>query len=241
MFALLVSLHTIFAPVPAAPVHYKLINKSTVDLGMGGMPPIALTMTAFVSITMTDSAAGKVANVVIDSSTFDAGEMGAAMAGAMGDSPNGVTLRAFVVNGKLLQQVTPSAMNVQAMQLAPAIQLLLSGTRSAHAGDTWTDSTVADTSVSAMATKASLLTQWKATAGTAGAMQYDGTVTGTTSVGGGQMQLEMQTTGTSHVTTRVGQLPATATSASSGSGSMNMGGQAMTMKLSTEVSATLIP
>ena len=66
MFVLLVSLHTIFAPVPAAPVHYKLINKSTVDLGMGGMPPIALTMTAFVSITMTDSAAGKLANVVVD-------------------------------------------------------------------------------------------------------------------------------------------------------------------------------
>lgn len=241
MFALLLSWHTIFAPASVAPVHYRLVNKSTVDLGMGGMPPIALTMSAFVSITMTDSAAGKVASIVIDSSTFDAGEMGAAVAGAMGDSPNGVTLHAYIINGKVQHQLTPSTMNLQAMQLAPAIQLILAGTRAAHAGETWTDSTVADTAVSAVSTKASLVTQWKATAGSAGAMQFDGIVTGTTTVGGGQMQMDMQTTGTSQITARAGQLPAIATSSSSGSGNMNMAGQAMTMKLSTEVSATLLP
>jgi len=241
MFALLVSLYTFITPLPAAPVHYKLVNKSTVDLGMGGMPPIALTMSAFVSITMTDSATGKVASIVIDSSTFDAGEMGAAIAAQMGDSPNGVTLHAYIINGKVQQQITPSTTNIQAMQLAPAVQLLLSGMRSAHAGESWIDSTLADTAVSAMATKASLVTEWKASAGAAGAMQFDGTVTGTTSVGGGQMQMDMQTSGASHLTTRLGQLPTVATSASSGSGNMNIGGQAMTMKLSTEVSATQIP
>ena len=241
MFALLLSLHTLFGPTPLVPVHYKLVNKSTVDLGMGGMAPIALTMSAFVSITMTDSAEGRVANVVIDSSTFDAGEMSAAIGDQMGGSPNGVTLRAYFINGKIQQQITPSTMNLKAKQLAPVIQLLLAGTRTAKPGDAWTDSTVADTAVSAMTSKASLVTLWKASSGANGTMEFDGTVTGTTTVGGGQIQMDMQTSGTSHASRRPGQLPSTATAATSGAGNMNMGGQSLTMKLSTEMSATLIP
>ena len=240
MFALLLAVHTIIGPVPVAPVHYKLVNRSTVDLGMGGMGPIALTMSAFVSVTLTDSAAGRVANVVIDSSTFDAGEMGAAIAGGMGASPNGVTLHAYLINGKT-QSLSPSAPNVQAMLLASAVQLLLTGTHGAKAGDAWVDSTVADTAVSAMTSKASLVTAWKATGAAGGTMQLDGAVTGTTTFGGGQMQMDMQTIGTSRVNGRAGQLPDTASSSTSGTGNMNMGGQAMTMKLSTEMSVTLIP
>lgn len=241
MFALLISVHAFAGVSPQAPLHYKLVNKSTVELSMAGAPPIVLTMTAFVSIMMKDSAAGRVAAVVIDSSTFDAGELGAAMAGQMGDDPKGVTLHAYVVNGKVQHAVTPSTMNLRAMQLAPAIQLLLSGTRAARSGDSWVDSTVADTAVSAITSKASMVTLWKAASGASGAIDFDGTVTGTTTVGGGPVQMDMQMTGTSHLSTRAGELPTIATSTTSGSGSMNMGGQSMTMKLATEVSVALIP
>jgi len=240
MLALLLSLHALAGPGPVDPVRYKLVNKSSVDLGMGGMGAIELTMSAFVSITLSDSAGGRIAHVVIDSSTFDAGQMAAMMQGQMGDDPKGVSLHAYFVNGKA-KSIVPSAQNVQAMQLVSAVQLLLAGTRTSKAGDSWVDSTVADTAVSAMTTRASLVTQWKASPAGAGAVQLDGAVTGTTTFGNGQMQMDMQTTGTSHITTRPGALPSVATSSTTGSGNMNLGGQSMTMKVGTEVSATLIP
>jgi hypothetical protein len=240
MLTLLLSLHLLGGPVPPrAPVHYHLTNRVSVEMTM--MPaPIVLLQSAYVTISLTDSAAGQVARVVIDSSTFDAGQFGAAMAGQMAEDPKGVTLHAYIVNGRALS-IDPSAPNVQALQLIPALQLLFSGTRAAKSGDSWVDSTLADTTASSAVTKASVITSWKASSAPDGATQLDGTVTGTMTMGAGAMQLEIQTTGSSHVTSRARQLPTSATASNSGQGNMNAGGQAIPMKVSTDLSATLIP
>jgi hypothetical protein len=239
MLMLLLALHTPIRPTPVAPRQYHLINKVTVEMAM--MPaPIMLTQSAFVSISTTDSAAGQIVTITIDSSSFDAGAMTANLQAQMGADPKGVVLRAYVVNGRIASSIDPSMANLQAMQLVPAIQLLLAGTRASKPGDSWVDSTIADTSAaSAGMTKAAVITSWKVSDGAAGAMQFDGDVTGTMTISA--MQMDIQTTGSSHVTARPRELPTMATSQTTGQGNMNMGGQALTMKVSTDVSATLVP
>ncbi len=239
MLMLLLALHTPIRPAPPAPSRFHLTNKVTVEMAM--MPaPIVLMQSAFVSISSADSAAGQLVTIVIDSSSFDAGPMTATLQAKMGADPRGVKLTAYVVNGRIASSIDASRPSIQAMQLVPAIQLLLAGTRTSKPGDSWVDSTVADTAAaSAGMTKASVITSWKASGGAAGAMQFDGDVTGTMTISA--MQMEIQTTGSSHVTARPRELPTVATSMTTGQGNMNMGGQAITMKVSTDVSATLVP
>jgi hypothetical protein len=239
MLMLALALHTPIRPTPAASPQYHLINKVTVEMAM--MPaPIVLMQSAFVSISTRDSAAGRIVTIVIDSSSFDAGPMTASLQAQMGADPKGVKLTVYVVNGRIASSIDASTQSLQAMQLVPAIQLLLAGTRTSRPGDSWVDSTVADTSAaSAGMTKASVITSWKASNGTDGAMQLDGDVTGTMTISA--MQMEIQTTGSSHVTARPRELPTVATSLTSGQANMPMGGQTITMKVSTDVSATLVP
>src|SRR5947207_1681269 len=110
MSMLLLFVHLI-GPTPAAPQRYHLTNKVSVEMAM--VPaPIVLSQSAYVSITLTDSAAGRVAHIVIDSSAFDAGQYGAMMQGQMGEDPKGVTLHAYVVNGRAIS-IDPSAQNAQ--------------------------------------------------------------------------------------------------------------------------------
>jgi hypothetical protein len=235
MLSLLLSL--VSPSNPAPPLQYHLLTKATVDV-MG--TPVVLSMSAYVTITVTDSSYGHVASIAIDSSTFDGGQMGAMLAGQAGAGATGVTLRAFYANGKI-SDVTASSDNMQAMTLVPAIQLLLSATRSAKAGESWVDSVGADTTTAAtQMMRANLVTAWKASAGQGDALQLDGTVTGVTAFGNGTMQAEIPTTGTSHATGRPGQLPTLATSTRAGQGSMNVGAQALPLKVGTEMSATLI-
>jgi hypothetical protein len=237
MLMLLLALHIPIPPAP--PAHYHLTNKVAVEMAM--MPaPIVLMQSAFVSISRIDSAGGQFVTVVIDSSSFDAGPMTASLQAQMGADPKDVKLTALVVNGRIASSIDASVPNLQAMQLVPAIQLLLAGTRTSKPGDSWVDSTIADTSAASSGmTKAAVITSWKASNGAGGAMQFDGDVTGTMTISA--MQMEIQTTGSSRVTARPRELPTVATSQTSGQGNMNMGGQTLTMKVSTDVSATLVP
>jgi hypothetical protein len=53
--------------------------------------------------------------------------------------------------------------------------------------------------------------------------------------------MDMQVTGTSHVTTMPGELARSATSSGTGSAALNMGGASLPMKVTTEVTTTLLP
>ncbi len=236
MLMLLLALHT---PRPAAPpARFHLVNKSTVVIGDGAQT-IVMTLSAFVSVTTRDSADGQLAHVLIDSTTFDAGDITAMLPPQLLESAKGTSLDAFFRNGKAVQ-LTPSAAIAQTMQLAPAVQLLLVGTRMTKAGDTWVDTTRSDTTIASGTAKGSQITAWTATTNPAGGMDLTGTVHGTTSVGG-MMQMEMQITGTSHVTGMPGTLPRSAASSGSGEATANVGGGSMVMKVVNDVTVTAIP
>ena len=227
------------APGAPAAARYHMVNRSTVVVGDGAQT-IVMTMSAFVSVTMRDSADGHVAHVAVDSCSFDAGEMTAMLPPQLLESAKGTSLDAFVRNGRMIH-VVPSSSVMQTMQLVPAVQLVLVGTRATHAGDSWVDTTHSDTTVAVASAKGTQVTSWTAAASPGGGLDITGAVNGTTSVGGGMMQLEMQMTGTSHVTGSAGELPRSASSSTSGAGTAGAGGGSMAMKLVNEMTVTSIP
>lgn len=236
MLALLLAVHAATGPGPGPVLHYRIVNRSTVDAGPG-TTPLVLTMSAFVEISVTDSASGQVANVTVRWSRFDAGVMATSLPPQLLEDATGMTLRGFAVNGRTAS-VAVAAENLQAMQLVSAIQLLLAGTRSARDGERWIDSTSADTAVVTAASTTLLVTRWAANRTAGGKVQFDGTATGTTTLAAGAMQLALQTSGTSHLAVADGQLPLTVTSVASGQGTMSLGAAAVPVKVRTEVSAT---
>lgn len=235
MFPLLLLLHPSTAPAPVQRLQYHLVNRSSVDIGTG-MAPLVLKMSAYVTITFTDSAAGRIADVAIDSSAFDGGVMSGAMPSQLLDDPRGVVLHAFFVNGST-RFATLSAPNMQAMQLIPLVRLIIAGTRSADAGDSWVDSTTADTATRATSV-ARMITSWTVRRGL-GTAQFTGAITGSMSLGMAATNLELQTTGDGRATARNGQYPTIATARTAGHGKMVVAGNVVAVSVQTEATATL--
>ncbi|MGH7592707.1 MAG: hypothetical protein ACRELE_02495 [Gemmatimonadales bacterium] len=236
-------------PAPAAPVRYHLTTKSTTEVDMSamgqGVQSFPMALSAFISVTVSDSGFGRVVHVVIDSSTFDAGPAAAYLPPAMSASPNGAVFHFYAVNGKPTTALVPSPATFQAAQLAPAITLLLPGLHSAKPGDSWsdttrTDTTIAQTDVSAT-TAGTSVTTWTAKSADDGIRQLDGVTTSRAAVGGASMKMDLKMTGTVHATAPTGQLATAATAMSFGQASMNVAGNAIPMKMMVEISATLLP
>jgi len=238
MVALLLAMHTVPPPAPLR-LHYRVVSSSTIDLG-GGTAPLVLKLSAFVAITLTDSAAGQVANVNIYWSAFDGGAMAASLPPQLQADPKDVTLHGYFRDGQPILLV-PSAPNLQVMQLIPAIQLVLTGTRTVKPGDRWIDSTIVDTSSAASSTRKRLITTWTVTPGAGTAAEIHGAIAGTTTLAAGAMRLEIPTTGTSRITTNSGAQAKSASSVTSGQGDLKLGTETVLMKVRNEMSATLFP
>lgn len=227
------------------PMHYKIVTKTTsnIDLSAMGAPSqsISMAVSAWVSVTLSDSAGGKLAHIVIDSSSFDAGELTAMLPPEATASAQGATFHIFLVNGKPTTPMLPTPASIQAGQLVPGIELLLAGVRATRAADTWTDSAKTDTSLAEASAAISRVTTWTAKAGANGTVEVDGKWTGTTSVGGGgPMKMDMLMTGTTHISGVPGGL-SVGTSTGSGQANMNISGNAIPMKVTMDVATSATP
>ena len=88
MLSLLLALHLLPGPVPTPDTtRYLIVTKvsSLVDLSAVGQAVTTITMTtsAYVTVALSDTAGGRLAHVVVDSSTFDAGQYTDQMPAAM--------------------------------------------------------------------------------------------------------------------------------------------------------------
>jgi hypothetical protein len=248
MLLALLALHSLAGPGPVpvrVPLHFKISAKTTtvVDLSAMGQPSqnVIMTVGGFVSATTTDSAGGVVASIVVDSSTFDAGEFTAALPPEMTASSKGTVFHVFLVNGRPAAAVSAKPATVQSAQLLAGVELLLAGLRPRTANESWVDTAKTDTTVAQGTAAGTRITTWKASPGTAGRIQLDGSYTGTTTVGAGPMSGEMKMTGTSHVLAMPGMLSESGTLSGGGQANMNMQGQSIPMKVTMEVTATAIP
>ena len=248
MLTLLLSLHLIAGPGPVpvrAPMHYTIVAKTNteVDLSAMGQPSqtIAMTVSGFVSVTLTDTVGGTWADIAVDSSTFDAGMFTAQMPPEMTASSQGTRFHVFLVGGKPAKPISAVPVSVQAAQLVPGIELLLGGMTPRTATASWVDTTRSDTTVEQGTAASVRVTTWAAKAGDNGRLQLDGTWIGTTTVGAGPTKMEMQMTGAVHVTGMPGALTETGSSTGSGQATMNIGGNQIPMKVTTEVTTSATP
>ena len=246
MLMFLLALHTIGGPAPKPPAaHYRIVTKTTseVDLSAMGQPSQSVVMvtSAFVSITVSDSAAGRIAHIMVDSTSFDAGPLTSQMPPEMTANAKGTIFHVFVVNGHAMSQLTPVPASLQAAQAVNGLELLLAGFRTSKAGDRWVDTMTTDTTLSEGAAKGSRISTWTAKAGDGGSVQFDATWSGTTTVKAPTGQIEMKMSGTSSVLTAGGQLARSVSSTGIGSASMAVGGMSIPMKVTTEVTGTTLP
>ncbi len=245
MLALLLAALGPVAPVRMDTAHYHITSttKSDLDLSALGQPDqsVVITVSAFVSVTLDDSAGGKAVHVRIDSSSFDGGSAAQYLPPEMTADPRGAEYDVMVVHGRPASRVVPTPMSMQAAQLAPAVALLFAGLRTAHAGDTWVDTVRSDTTIANATSTGNTVTTWTVKPGTGDALEFDGTWIGTTSVGSGQMQMDLQVNGTNQATAASGTLATHATSTGTGKATMNLAGQAVPMLVTTHLAADRLP
>ena len=96
-------------------------------------------MTSFIAMTMSDSAAGQLVTIVLDSMHLDGGEMLRRFEARM-KAPPGTVLHAYLVGGRLQGGVQSAAHTAMAKQLEEAIGLMfVPSPVNAKTGDTWSD------------------------------------------------------------------------------------------------------
>ncbi|MBM4186096.1 MAG: hypothetical protein FJ206_02180 [Gemmatimonadetes bacterium] len=150
---------------PAAPrtIRYKIEtkNEQVVDLTGAGGPKQEVTMNqiALVSVTLTDSAGGRVMHVVIDSVTSDvpAPDMASALAGA-----KGAWIHGFLDSWG---RATMTAASTDANEIVGEFRSMFARffpvmRPGAKAGDTWTDTATVDTKTPNRAMKTTRVTNF---------------------------------------------------------------------------------
>ncbi|MGH7584392.1 MAG: hypothetical protein ACREL5_14320 [Gemmatimonadales bacterium] len=247
MLPLLLAIHAMSgpAPRPAAASRYKIVSTTVTDIDATSLGQAAVTYTmtlsAYVSITVSDTSGGQLAQVVVDSSTYDAGDLTAMLPDAMREDAKGSVFHIYVVNGTAASSLVPTPMNLQAMQLVSGIEMLVKGMRQAKAGDSWVDTVRTDTTVAESAATGLRVYTWTAKPGAGNAMEFDANWTGSTKVGAAAVQMDMQLAGTSQLTTVPGMLASSATTTGSGHANMSMAGNTLPIKFKTDVTVNAVP
>lgn len=210
MLAGLMMLASIAAVTPQqGPMRYKIDLKTTqeVDLSAMGGPKQEsdLTASAWVTVTMSDTAGGKVAHIVVDSLVATpTGMMAQQMSEAAITEAKGAFFHLYVVNGKVSGTPKPSIENAALGMVQQSLSLLFPGHKmGAKIGDSWSDTTKTDASTDAGTQTGTTVTEWKVLSmeGDGYVMQGESTGSMTATQGGGELNIATKMTGTQKVTT----------------------------------------
>lgn len=210
MLAGLLALATTFGALtsPVGPLRYKIEMKSSqeVDLSaMGaGKQSGDLSITAFVSMTMSDSGAGQLAHVVVDSmAVTPTGMMAQQMDPSLGASAKGGFFHLYVINGKVEGTPKPSdAANLALSTLGQAVTALFPGTTKPglKAGESFVD-TANVSAIDAQGTRSNVtITNWSLKSMQGDAMMLDGVTSGKMTIDGGANAISGTVKGTRSMT-----------------------------------------
>lgn len=194
---------------PQAPVRYKIDLKTSqeVDLSaMGGPKQVSdMTASAWVTVTMSDTAGGKLAHLVIDSLVATpTGMMAQQMTDEAIAEAKGAFFHLYVVNGKVSGTPKPSIESPVLGMVQQSLSLLFPGHKmGAKVGDTWSDTTKSDTSNEGGSQTGTTVTEWKvlSLAGDGYVMEGESKGSMTATQGGGELNIATKMTGTQKVTT----------------------------------------
>lgn len=193
MLAGLLALMTAITPGPA-PLHYKVELKTgqEADLSAMGGPKQQgdVTVVAFLSVTMSDSGAGQIAHVVVDSMTLTpTGMLTQAYDASLAGTAKGGFFHVYVVNGKAQGTPKPSiADNAAISVLGQAVTMLFPGTKAgAKAGDTFADTATSSVDNPQGTQHTTTVTTWTVKGTEGDALVFEGTSDGKLTMDGGQM------------------------------------------------------
>ena len=120
-----------------APLRYKIVTRTNTDIDLTaagqGSQTIALVSTTFVTVNLSDTAGGQLANIVVDSSAFDGGAIAAQLPPAMLAIPRERPSISLSSMASRSRPILPTPMSVQAVQAAGGIELFLTGLRTPEA------------------------------------------------------------------------------------------------------------
>ena len=160
---------------------------------------------------MSDTTGGRLAHVVVDSATVEAGPMSAMLPDSMTHIKPGTAYHFFLVRGKPAEGYTPGGLgegevNMASAQIVPGIQLLfLAGAHDIAVGTSWVDSVRTDSTMTAGNTGAQVhtnilsTTTWSVTGKSGDDFVVDGVTAGTTIMNMMGNEIQGTTTGTEHL------------------------------------------
>lgn len=180
---------------PQDTIRYAFDSKIDQDVTSPEAPlQNTLTLRGWLSVVMRDTAGGRIAVVIIDSSAAEASN--AMIPLDMLKIPNGLTLRLHVVDGEIVDtdMAEPTMGSIQGMGI---VALLFSAPKSDGAvGHAWADTVVVDSTVAGGTMHVRTVNNWKLVARDGDVMTVEGSTDGnmTGDMGGGGMTAK--TTGT---------------------------------------------
>ena len=194
---------------PTAPMRYKIDFKSSqeVDLSAAGAGKqmSELTASAWITVTMSDTAGGQLAHVVVDSLTATpTGMMAQQITDEAIAAAKGALFHLYIVNGKVQGTPKPSVESAALAVVAQSVTLLFPGAKTGlKVGETWTDTTRNDATTDAGTQTGSTVLLWKVLSMEGDAYVLEGAATGTMTAqqGGGELNISTKSTGTQKVTT----------------------------------------
>ena len=241
------------------PLHYKVESSVITDVDMSGMgmatQHIVVKSIGRISVTLSDTTGGKLAQVVVDSIDFDGGEM-LQQAIAMGSIPpeaaasgKGATIHCYLPSGSPPSCNPPSTPAISAASLMSAFPILFAGIKStAKVGDARADATSGDTTIATpglgnMAGKVTTETKWKATAQSGKDLVLEAATTGTltATIPGGAGTMEMTTTGMQHLVGSPGRPMHEATATNKATGKLTMMGSAIPVTATSTITIVGLP
>lgn len=172
-------------PDHGAPVKYKVTLNVSQSLDTGDQQMAStLSSVAFIAVTMSDTTGGQIANIVVDSVTFDAdGMLGGQFTAPMISAAAGQSLRAYIVDGKVSGapqwSVAVEENPVLATVGGSAVSALFVGlVDSRKVGDTWSDTTAVAPENAPNGIGNNQVITWKVTDANGAALIVDGSSTG---------------------------------------------------------------
>lgn len=191
--------------LPAQHYRAEITSQQAINMASLGMPDrtIKTGSTASFTVTMSDTVGGQLAHIVVDSATFDDGDLGAMLDPSVLGEAVGAVFHLYIVKGRIQGTPLPQHSGLRAMTLVPAVAMLFPGVPAgASPGTTWTDTVRSDSSMATGHVASTTITVWSVTGSTGETLVLEGNATGTTSAELGAMgQMNGTTIETRHVTT----------------------------------------
>ncbi len=192
-----------------APTRYKIDIRSSQEVDMaavgGGKQQSDLTGAAWITVTMSDTAGGQLAHIVVDSIVATpGGTIADQMTAEAIAAARGAVFHLYVVKGKV--QVAPKALAQLPAQwiLGQALPLLFPGAKAdLKVGETWADTTSNDATTEAGSQTGATVIVWKVLSRDGDAYVMEGGASGAIAAqfNGGDTNMSTKVTGTQKVIT----------------------------------------